>query len=342
MRGSVTFVNAKVKLYIKEEMQMINKSKKSNLVIAIVLFMIAAVFLAYGIYMVDYSIDYVQTYMEISTISPDTAFQYVVSSSAIYIGFAIVIFIGGTIIFLLRKPRNTIQEIKESEKAAVEDNAETDAHPENNPYYTAPVHAEDEEDVPEATAESSPAPEKISYSEFTPITINEPISAPVKLKEETEKAQSPEPVADEKAELKPERESEHQQTPEPELELEPEHQREPEPEAQSEAEENIQYEKEKQQEQKSEPEQEQELQPVKEPVQKKASEPDKPEQAPETEPKQESIQEQELKQKQASKTERKAKPEQKQELQQEQEKNSSAHTYESISSSMIRDIFENR
>lgn len=331
MRGSVTFVNAKVKLYIKEEMQMINKSKKSNLVIAIILFVIAAIFLAYGIYMVAYSIDYVQTYMEISTISPATAFQYVVSSSATYIGFAIVIFIGGIIIFLLRNPRNTIHETKESEKDAVEDNAETDAHPENNPYYTAPVHAQDDH---EAKAESDPASEKISSLESTPITINEPISTAVTPEEETEETQSPEPVADEKAELKPERESEHQQTPEPELELEPEHQREPEQEAQSEAEENIQHEKENQQEQKSEQEQE--------PEQEKTSEPDESEQAQETEQKQASMQEQDSEQKQSPVAEGESEPEQKLELQQEQEKNSSAHTYEAISSSMIRDIFENR
>ena len=71
--------------------------------------------------------------------------------------------------------------------------------PENNPYYTAPVHAQDDH---EAKAESDPAPEKISSLESTPITINEPISTAVTPEKETEETQSPEPVADEKAELR--------------------------------------------------------------------------------------------------------------------------------------------
>ena len=78
-------------------------SKKSHIIVAVILFVIAVIFLCYGIYMIDYSLEYIRTYMEISTISFEDALQYVVSSSASYIGFAIVIAIGGFIVFSLRK-----------------------------------------------------------------------------------------------------------------------------------------------------------------------------------------------------------------------------------------------
>ncbi len=78
-------------------------SKKSHIIVAVILFVIAVIFLCYGIYMIDYSLEYIRTYMEISTISFEDALQYVVSSSASYIGFAIVIDIGGFIVFSLRK-----------------------------------------------------------------------------------------------------------------------------------------------------------------------------------------------------------------------------------------------
>ena len=86
-----------------------HKYKKSNLVISIILFVISAFFLGYGIYMIDYSIDYVRTYKEISSIALDNATQYVISSSYTYIGFAVLIFIGGFLIFSLRKTSCKIQ-----------------------------------------------------------------------------------------------------------------------------------------------------------------------------------------------------------------------------------------
>ena len=140
---------------------MMYKSKKSNLIIAIILFLVAAIFLVYGIYIVNYSIDYIHTYMEISTISPDNAFQYVVTSSAVYFGFAIVIFIGGMIIFSTRKvyydpndPKAGKRSVRSGKNKNQEDrDNDADAHPENNPYYTAPT-----------------APESITESPQTPAT----------------------------------------------------------------------------------------------------------------------------------------------------------------------------
>lgn len=145
----------KVKLYIKRGTAMMYKSKKSNLIVAIILFLIAAIFLVYGIYMVNYSIDYIRTYQEISTISPDNAFQYVVTSSAIYFGFAIVIFIGGMIIFSTRKVYYTndnkpsIPSEENADAKSRDDDA--DAHPENNPYYTSPENLTEDLQTPAAS-----------------------------------------------------------------------------------------------------------------------------------------------------------------------------------------------
>ncbi len=77
-------------------------SKKLHVIVAILIFVMAAIFLCYGIYMISCSLEYIRTYMEISTISFEDALQYVVSSAASYIGFAIVMAIGGFIVFSLR------------------------------------------------------------------------------------------------------------------------------------------------------------------------------------------------------------------------------------------------
>ena len=94
-------------------------SRKSNIVIAIILFLLAAAFLCYGIYMVSYSMDYIQSYMKISTISFEDALQYVISSSSSYIGFAILMFAGGFITFSLRKTQNiSCKKASDTEDAA--------------------------------------------------------------------------------------------------------------------------------------------------------------------------------------------------------------------------------
>lgn len=161
------------------------KSKKLNSAVAAVLFLIAAAFMAYGIYMIDYSVKYVHTYMGISTITFDNAFQYVVTSSSIYIGFAVVIFIGAFIILSLgRKPVGAYSEPQyeehgKSTKAA--DTADTDAHPENNPYYTAPEVFEAPKNEKAEASESNHEniPESIYEGEQE---SNNPVSDPQSLK----------------------------------------------------------------------------------------------------------------------------------------------------------------
>ena len=132
-----------------------HKYKKSNLVISIILFVISAFFLGYGIYMIDYSIDYVRTYKEISSIALDNATQYVISSSYTYIGFAVLIFIGGFLIFSLRKTSCKIQ----PDNMIITNETDEDLHPENNPYFIAST-----ESIPNEMKEIETTPDEIHSS----------------------------------------------------------------------------------------------------------------------------------------------------------------------------------
>lgn len=146
---------------------MINKSRRSNFVIAIILFVIAAAFLIYGIYMLCYSIDYIEAYKEISTISPESSFQYVVSSSATYFGFAAVIFAGGMLLLSSRKSYSEAlpnDDMPQDVEVEVEIDADADAHPENNPYYEPAREEMPEEkpaEKPEEKQEDAEPPEAI-------------------------------------------------------------------------------------------------------------------------------------------------------------------------------------
>lgn len=109
------------------------KRKKSGIVISVILFLFSAVSLIYGIYMVRYSLSYVNTYTGMSAVPVDKVMQYVVSASSIYFGFGILFAACAIIILFLSGT---------SRKAADSAPADIDEHPENNPYYTAPADAE--------------------------------------------------------------------------------------------------------------------------------------------------------------------------------------------------------
>ena len=109
------------------------KRKKSGIVISVILFLFSAVSLIYGIYMVRYSLSYVNTYTGMSAVPADKVMQYVVSASSIYFGFGILFATCAIIILFLSGT---------SRKAADSAPADIDEHPENNPYYTAPADAE--------------------------------------------------------------------------------------------------------------------------------------------------------------------------------------------------------
>lgn len=79
------------------------KSKKPNLGIIVILYLLAALFLAYGIYRVYCSVEYVLTYDSSAAVSTANILQYVVSDSVIYLGFAIVIFAAAYLMQSMRK-----------------------------------------------------------------------------------------------------------------------------------------------------------------------------------------------------------------------------------------------
>ena len=126
------------------------KRKKSGIVISVILFLFSAVSLIYGIYMVRYSLSYVNTYTGMSAVPADKVMQYVVSASSIYFGFGILFAACAFIILFLSGT---------SRKAADSEPADVDEHPENNPYYTAPADAvhTDEAARPDAGMAEIPA-----------------------------------------------------------------------------------------------------------------------------------------------------------------------------------------
>lgn len=126
------------------------KRKKSGIVISVILFLFSAVSLIYGIYMVRYSLSYVNTYTGMSAVPADKVMQYVVSASSIYFGFGILFAACAFIILFLSGT---------SRKAAGSEPADVDEHPENNPYYTAPADAvhTDEAARPDAGIAEIPA-----------------------------------------------------------------------------------------------------------------------------------------------------------------------------------------
>lgn len=130
------------------------KRKKSGIVISVILFLFSAVSLIYGIYMVRYSLSYVNTYTGMSAVPADKVMQYIVSSSSIYFGFGILFAACAFIVLFLNGT---------SRKAADSVPADTDEHPENNPYYIAPTDLE----VP---VDSEPANSSVSPSPVTPET----------------------------------------------------------------------------------------------------------------------------------------------------------------------------
>lgn len=113
-----------------------HKTKKTSLIITVFLFLTSAAFLVCGIYMTVYSVGYVRTYMETSAISPDNAFRYILESSAFYFGFAILLFASAMIFHSITRPPYEIHASAVSEEKK-DDNDDTDAHPENNPYYSS-------------------------------------------------------------------------------------------------------------------------------------------------------------------------------------------------------------
>ena len=69
------------------------QTKKTS-ILSVLCYILAALFFLYGVYMLIYSIDYIQSYESTGLIDTQNVIQYVVTSSASYLGFAVLLFAG--------------------------------------------------------------------------------------------------------------------------------------------------------------------------------------------------------------------------------------------------------
>lgn len=96
------------------------QTKKTS-ILSVLCYILAALFFLYGVYMLIYSIDYIQSYESTGLIDTQNVIQYVVTSSASYLGFAVLLFAAGSVIRMLKNMQpaliGTITETEEAEKA---------------------------------------------------------------------------------------------------------------------------------------------------------------------------------------------------------------------------------
>ena len=95
------------------------QTKKTS-ILSVLCYILAALFFLYGVYMLIYSIDYIQSYESTGLIDTQNVIQYVVTSSASYLGFAVLLFAAGSVIRMLKNMQpaliGTITETEEAEK----------------------------------------------------------------------------------------------------------------------------------------------------------------------------------------------------------------------------------
>ena len=99
------------------------KTKKTS-ILSVLCYILAALFFLYGVYMLIYSIDYIQRYESTGLIDTQNVIQYVVTSSASYLGFAVLLFAAGSVIRMLKNMQPALigtitetEEVEETEKA---------------------------------------------------------------------------------------------------------------------------------------------------------------------------------------------------------------------------------
>lgn len=101
------------------------KTKKTS-ILSVLCYILAALFFLYGVYMLIYSIDYIQSYESTGLIDTQNVIQYVVTSSASYLGFAVLLSAAGSVIRMLKNMQpaligtitetEEVEETKEAEK----------------------------------------------------------------------------------------------------------------------------------------------------------------------------------------------------------------------------------
>lgn len=109
------------------------KTKKTS-ILSVLCYILAALFFLYGVYMLIYSIDYIQSYESTGLIDTQNVIQYVVTSSASYLGFAVLLFAAGSVIRMLKNMQpaliGTITETEEVEETEETEKAEKTAQAE--------------------------------------------------------------------------------------------------------------------------------------------------------------------------------------------------------------------
>lgn len=93
----------------KGDKHLMNKpATKLNTVFMTVLYILSAALFIYGIYMTVYSLNYINIYQSSSAIAFESSFQYVVTSTVTYFGFAFLLFSGALCLRSLNKIQKSI------------------------------------------------------------------------------------------------------------------------------------------------------------------------------------------------------------------------------------------
>ena len=107
------------------------QTKKTS-ILSVLCYILAALFFLYGVYMLIYSIDYIQSYESTGLIDTQNVIQYVVTSSASYLGFAVLLFAAGSVIRMLKNMQPALigtitetEEVEETEEAEKTEKAVT-------------------------------------------------------------------------------------------------------------------------------------------------------------------------------------------------------------------------
>ena len=99
------------------------KTKKTS-ILSVLCYILAAIFFLYGVYTLIYSIDYIQSYESTGLIDTQNVIQYVVTSSASYLGFAVLLFAAGSVIRMLKNMQPALGTITETEEVEETEEAE--------------------------------------------------------------------------------------------------------------------------------------------------------------------------------------------------------------------------
>lgn len=182
------------------------QTKKTS-ILSVLCYILAALFFLYGVYMLIYSIDYIQSYESTGLIDTQNVIQYVVTSSASYLGFAVLLFAAGSVIRMLKNMQpaliGTITETEEVEETEEAETIEETAQTEKAEEAVAIEEASEASEMPaegDAGSDSDVQPHVPEIGNTSSaLTFHELIiDLPQDAAEET-KADSEEPVKSEKA-----------------------------------------------------------------------------------------------------------------------------------------------